>query len=75
MHDFFKISFHTNVIPCPWGGSSFRAQNLYEFGQLLGIEDFALLKVFCSWREQAWNRGNSTSCNRTSYNCSLVSRG
>ena len=58
MHDFFKISFHTNVIPCPRGGSSFRAQNLYEFGQLLGIEDFALLKVFCSWREQAWNRGS-----------------
>ena len=54
---FFKISFHTNVIPCPRGGSSFRAQNLYEFGQLLGIEDFALLKVFCSWREQAWNCG------------------
>ena len=33
------------MIYCPRGGSSFCAQNLYEIGQLLVIEDLALLKV------------------------------
>ena len=58
MHIFFKISFHTNVIYCTRGGSSFCAQNLYEIGQLLVIEDSALLKVFCSWRVQDRNCGS-----------------